>query len=89
MANSSSSKGNPASHRMSNKHLEEARARRWRTGQARKRERIDRQHQQEIANRALRSAGSPTPWETACAARAARRAHVPPAARAKEQLPAA
>ena len=89
-ANSSSSKGNPASHRMSNTHLKEARSRRWRRAQDRKRTRIELQHSQETANRALRAAGSPTPWEVACAARAARRAAAPSVARPKEeQLPAA
>ena len=49
---------------------------------ARSRRRAEERHQaagraqavREAANRALRAAGLPTPWETACAARAARRA---------------
>jgi hypothetical protein len=70
---SSSSKGNPASHRMSNAHLKDARSRRWRNGQTRKQARIDTQATHESANRKLRSAGQPTPWQVACAERAARR----------------
>lgn len=86
-----SSKGNPASHRMSSTHHKEYRARCWRAGQARKQQRIQDQHKREAANRALRAAGQLTPWEVACAERAARRA--PLAAdhtrgQKREQLPA-
>ena len=50
MPNTQSSKGNPASHRMSNAHLKEARSRRWRNGQLRKTARIKAQQLCEAAN---------------------------------------
>src|SRR5580704_9347357 len=73
MSNSASSKGNPATHRMGNKHREASRAACWQNSQKRKAARIELQHQQEIANRALRKSGLPVPWQVAEADRAARR----------------
>lgn len=54
MPNTQSSKGNPASHRMSNTHLKEARSRRWRLSQVRKQARIQEQRLNEAANLYMR-----------------------------------
>lgn len=67
-------KGNPASHRMSNKALKERRARSWAQGEKRKEQRRLAQKEREYANHRRRAVGEPTPWEAAKAARAARRA---------------
>jgi hypothetical protein len=45
----------------------------WAHGQRRKQVRIAGQHNHELANRKLRDAGQPLPWEQAQAERAARR----------------
>lgn len=74
MANTSSSKGNPASHRMSNKVLKERRASSWRRGEDRKALRRKEQEAAERRNRERRAQGLLTPWETAKAARTLRRA---------------
>lgn len=70
-----SSKGNPASHRMSNPNLKARRARSWLAGERRKEARRKAQAEREARNKELREAGKPTPWEAAKAARKARRAN--------------
>lgn len=63
MANTSSAKGNPASHRMSNMNLKARRQRCWNNGQARK-ERNRKLNQMRAAeNRILRENGLRTPHE--------------------------
>jgi protein-arginine kinase activator protein McsA len=74
VSNTQSSKGNPASHRMSNAALKNRRARSWRDSQARKQARIEAQHQRQVANRARVKAGEMLPWAAAEAERVARRA---------------
>lgn len=70
----SSTKGNPAAKRMSNKALKERRAQSWRDGEARKEQRRLAQKQRELVNHRRRAVGESTPWEAAKIARAARRA---------------
>lgn len=65
MANTSSSKGNPASHRMSNKHLQEKRKSCWANGEKRKKVRRDLNDAAWKKNKVLRAAGDLTPWEAA------------------------
>lgn len=69
MANTSSAKGNPASHRMSNKNLQAKRERSWKNGQKRKEERKEEQRQREQRNKQLRAGGQLTPWEQSKARR--------------------
>ncbi len=73
MSNTQSSKGNPAMHRIGNAHRKTSRQACWRNSEQRKNKRIEVQHQQEIANRALRKAGGMTPWQQVRAARTSRR----------------
>lgn len=73
MANSSASKGNPASHRMSNPHHKEKHQKAWTRSQARKEARRLEQATREKANRALRAEGKPTAWEAAQTKRTASR----------------
>ena len=73
MANTSSSKGNPASHRMSNPNLKARRARLWAAQEKRKDARRKAQAEREQRNRELRAAGLPTPHEAKKIARRARR----------------
>lgn len=73
MAQASSSKGNPASKRMSNKNLKARREASWLRGQKRKAARIKAQKAREERNKELRAAGLPTPWEMAQARIAWRR----------------
>lgn len=73
MPNTQSSKGNPASKRMSNANLKTRRQNSWNRGQRRKAERIAAQEQRAATNAGRRADGLPTPWEIAKAARAARR----------------
>ena len=68
-----SSKGNPATHRMSNAALKERRAASWARGRRRKEARIKAQKDREKANRERRAQGIPTPWEVAKATRKTRR----------------
>ena len=62
-AQSNVKKGLPK--RCSNAHLKEARARRWKAGQERKRLRREEQHKAFERNQRLRAQGLPTPWERA------------------------
>lgn len=55
--NQSGLKGNPAAKRMQNKALKERRARSWRNGQIRKRERVWAQGKRREFNDTLRAAG--------------------------------
>lgn len=73
MANTTSSKGNPAGKRMSNSALKERRARSWKAGQKRKEERKAEAINRANANKRTRATGEKTPWEQAKAARQARR----------------
>lgn len=77
MANQNSAKGNPASKRMSNPAKKALRQACWARGEKRKKLRVAKQEKQAAHNRALRADGEPTPWETAKAVRAARRAADP------------
>lgn len=74
MAGNQGGKGNPASHRMSNKALKDRRAKSWNRGQKRKQERIDAQKAAAQRNKELRAQGLPTPYEVAQKARRERRA---------------
>lgn len=65
MANPQSSKGNPASKRMSNQALKDRRARSWKRGQDRKAQRIAFRKIAENENKVLRRNGTPTLWEKA------------------------
>lgn len=65
MASGSSTKGNPASRRMSNEANRNRRARSWKNGQERKELRRIEKAEAEKRNKALRAAGLPTPWEAA------------------------
>jgi hypothetical protein len=73
LANTSSTKGNPAGKRMSNSALKERRARSWKAGEKRKEERKAEAINRAKANKRTRSMGEKTPWELAKAARHARR----------------
>ena len=66
-------KGNPASHRMSNKNRGARRERCYANGQKDKTRRRTLQEAQAKGNQQLRAEGKPTPWEVACAERRARR----------------
>ena len=66
-------KGNPASHRMSNVNLQARRERCWSRGQKRKDARQKLQEAAAKRNVQLRSLGQPTAWEVACTERRARR----------------
>jgi len=61
--------GGSANKRSGKDAIKRRRAACWQHGQQRKQQRIQAQHEREIANRALRKAGLPTPWEQACARR--------------------
>jgi hypothetical protein len=63
MANTQSSKGNPASKRMGNDKLKARRARSWERGETRKRARQAAQDKAHTRNVQLKSDGIPTPWE--------------------------
>jgi hypothetical protein len=65
VAGSSSAKGNPASHRMSNTNLKARRAASWKTGQKRKEERKAEAINAERRNRQTKLSGGLTPWELA------------------------
>lgn len=69
----SSSKGNPASKRMTNQNLKLRRASSWARGQERKKQRVAAQ---EAAHKRNVAAGV-TPWEEAVQARKERRRHDP------------
>lgn len=69
MANQSSAKGNPASHRMSNPHYKLKHEKAWKRSQTTKEARREAQKQRERNNAKLRAAGKPTPWEAAEARR--------------------
>lgn len=73
MPATTSAKGNPASHRMSNAAYKDRRSRSWRNGQRRKAERIAAQRERERTNRERQARGEPTPWQVACAKRWTRR----------------
>jgi len=51
--------------RTSNTHLKDARARRWKAGQERKKQRQEANHVAFERNQRLRAQGLPTPWEQA------------------------
>lgn len=65
MANTQSSKGNPASHRMGNANLKARRAASWQRGQDRKLQRQKWQDSAHKRNIMLRSEGKLTPWQAA------------------------
>lgn len=77
MANQNGSKGNPASHRMSNPHHKEKHQKAWKLSEVRKEARRLEQAEREKANRKLRAAGKPTAWEAAKAQRQALRRAAP------------
>jgi hypothetical protein len=56
-------KGNPASHRMSNAAYKDRRARSWIRGQRRRAERREQQEARHAANQERRKNGQPTPWQ--------------------------
>jgi hypothetical protein len=74
---SKSAKGNPASHRMSNKERKIRRQSSWARGEKRKDERRKTQQEAEKRNVLLVDSEKLTPWQEAKAARAARRAKDP------------
>lgn len=78
MAGTSASKGNPASHRMSNPHYKEKHKRAWGRSRERKDAHRAEQTEREKANRKLRAEGKPTAWEAAEAKRRLARAGVKP-----------
>jgi hypothetical protein len=59
---------------MTNAHRKEYRAASWRRSEDRHRRNAEEQKKREEANRALRKAGKPVPWEEAEAARKKKRA---------------
>lgn len=65
MPNQTSSKGNPASKRMSNPHYKLKHEAAWKRSQVRKAARREAQQQRERDNKKLRAAGKPTAWEAA------------------------
>lgn len=73
MAGNSGSKGNPASHRMGNKHLKEYRASCWSRQKKRKEARRKAEEERHKRNIQLRKEGKLTPWEQAKAERSRRR----------------
>lgn len=73
MADRNGLKGNPASKRISNVAAKNKRARSWARRERRREENRVAQHAREHANKIRRIKGEPTPWEVACARRAARR----------------
>lgn len=73
MATGQNSKGNPASHRMSNTVLKGRREHSWQRGQQRKTTRRALQEAAHQRNRATVAAGGLTPWQQAKAGRHARR----------------
>lgn len=69
----SSAKGNPASHRMSNAAYKARRAAAWLRGQKRKEANRAAQNERTSENKRRRANGEPTPWEKAKAQRASNR----------------
>lgn len=78
-----SSKGNPASHRMSNKVLKERRASSWARGTKRAADRQAAQDEAHKNNLASLRIGEATPWQRAKAKRAWRRSQDPRVVRAR------
>lgn len=78
MAKQGASKGNPASHRMSNPHHKDKHQKAWKHSQERKEARRLAQTEREKANRMLRAEGKPTAWEAAQAKRQAVRGAAKP-----------
>lgn len=83
MANQNSSKGNPASHRMSNPRRKARRAECWLRSQKRKERNRDANEERAAANRYARMIGDPTPHEAKKAKRRAKRDEM----REKGELP--
>lgn len=76
MAGQGNTKGNPASHRMSNPRLKTRREQSWRNGQARKTARREAQEERHRENVRRHQRGELTPWEQSKAERATRRAGI-------------
>jgi hypothetical protein len=74
VAKTEKASGNPAHTRMGNAHRKDSRTQSHRRSEKRKEGRIALQEQRHRANGILRHDGNLTPWQQACAERAARRA---------------
>ena len=73
MADRNGLKGNPASKRISNVAAKAKRSRSWARREKRREEIRKAQHAREHENKLRKIRGERTPWEAACARRAARR----------------